>query len=578
MAKSCGIHIGQRRFAIVVLDGSAKKNKVVFQREGDIPPGEDPILATAQGLKEASKGVKVPGENIGLAVDSGLAAYRTLNLPFDDKAKIEDVVKFEVESQLPQWDIDEVIVDFLTLSSTPGVESNLLITAVPKDRLEARIRACERAGLEPYEAELDTTALFNAAEQVGLLGEDGAQVLVHVGDASTSVVVVDGGRLHAMRSVHSGAEPLVAAAPPPPSDDEEEDGAELPPEPEIDPAALAQRRAESASRLRRELARTLSAANTDNPVEGIFVTGLQLPELFDGPILDVEIRPFDGLPGEGDDVGECAVAYGAALRRLGGGSLKGTLRREELRYTGKFERLELPLAVLCLLLVMSLWVHLTIVNRQILWRGEGDLDRGQRGDLQIWLEASNAYMLPSAEDDYPGVLTVPPEEIAAYCQAAASGSDLDRTKMQELRNIERLLTIELDEVNRELGRTSEVEHPQSALEALTTVLELVNGMGDEIGRVGLRQLASNTAQTKAGSEAYVQVKMDMDFFAEADLAATRHYNNFANALEDQPWCRKFERKQTKVLDGGGGIYVDGLTIEVDTTRIERDDDEQEQGQ
>ena len=577
MSKSCGIHIGQRRFAVVVLDGSAKKHKVILQEEGEIPLGEDPILGTAAALKAVAKKVKVPGENVGLAVDSGLAAYRTLSLPFDDKSKIEDVVKFEVESQLPQWDIDDVIVDFLTLSSTPGVESNLLITAVPKDRLEARIRACERAGLEPFEAELDTSALFNAAAQSGLLHEEGAQVLVHVGETTTSVVVADGGRLQAMRSIHTGAEPLSLPADEP-EDFGDEDGDEFedeaPAAPRVDEAELARRRAAGAERLRRELARTVSAANTENPIEGIFVTGLQLPELFSGPILEVPVEPFTALPGEDetDGVGECAVAYGAALRRLGGGVLRGTLRREELRYTGKFERLELPLAVLGLLVLMSLWVQLTILDQKIGWRGEGDpLDERRHGDMQLWLVGSNLFML--GDEDRAGRLAPPPDGIANYAKRAQRGEDTDRTKMEELKEIQRLLMIEVDNAKRELGVKSSVEQPQSALEAMTMVLTVIEGMGDDIGRVAIRQISSDTALARGGKEDFVTVKLDMDFFAENDIVATRNFEKMRGALNAEPWVREFKEEPSKPFEqetGATGVYLDNLTIEVDTTKIPDD--------
>ena len=107
------------------------------------------------------------GEGIALAVDSGLAAFRNLTLPFDDRSKIEDVIKFEIESDLPQWDIDDVIVDFLVTDSKPGVQSDLLVTAVPKTHLGPKLEACNRAGLEASEAELDGAALFDVALQTG---------------------------------------------------------------------------------------------------------------------------------------------------------------------------------------------------------------------------------------------------------------------------------------------------------------------------------------------------------------------------------------------------------------------------
>jgi hypothetical protein len=586
MARSCGIYIGRQRWAVVVLDGSAKKHKVVLQDAGTIPPGDDPIQTTARELREVAKRVKVPSDAIGLAVDSGLAAYRVITLPFDDASKIEDVIKFEVESDLPQWDIDSVIVDFLPLSNTPGVESTLLVTAVPKDGLEARIKACERAGLEPYEAELDTTALFNAAHAAGMLTPDGAQILVHVGDATTSVVIVDGGHLNGMRSIHTGATPLQPAGPEAstegadavPEDVAEGAEGQAPERAELTPEQIDRFRAASAVRIRRELARTLSGLSLEHPIQGIFATGILVPELFEGPVLDVPVQPFPGFPGEGDDIGENGVAYGAALRMIGGGVLKGTLRREELRFTGKFERLELPLAVLGMLLLTSLWVMFIVIDKQIAWRGEGRLpsgpdDRGEPGDMQIWLTASNGFMLPDPDKDYKGRLTDPPQKVEEYARRAQAGEIEGVSKMRQLQQIETLLDVEIGRVRRELGQSSDVQElqPQSAFEALTTVLNLMDDKKDEIGRVGIRGVDADTQGGRASADPYVVVKLDVDFFADSDVEASEHYNALQSACEAEPWCRAFERKKNTPLDGNKGIYVDGMTIQVDTRKIPKKD-------
>ena len=121
MARSCGIHIDQRRFHVVALDGGSKKHKVLAACSGEIPFDEDPVQAVSSALREIVKSEKLNPDSVGLAVDSGMASFRTLTVPFDDRSKIEDIIKYEVESDLPQWDIDDVIVDFLVLDSTPGV-------------------------------------------------------------------------------------------------------------------------------------------------------------------------------------------------------------------------------------------------------------------------------------------------------------------------------------------------------------------------------------------------------------------------------------------------------------------------
>ena len=88
----------------------------------------------------------VPLDNVSVAVDSGLAAFRSLRLPFTDDAKIEEVLKFEIESELPQWSIDDVIVDFL-VQQRDEKGSELLVTAVRKDDLRGVLDVCARRRL-----------------------------------------------------------------------------------------------------------------------------------------------------------------------------------------------------------------------------------------------------------------------------------------------------------------------------------------------------------------------------------------------------------------------------------------------
>ncbi len=273
MPSACGIHIDQRCFRDVALEGSAKKHKVVAHLVGETPPDADPADYVARELRRFAKEHNLSGDNVGLAVDSGIAAFRTLTLPFDDRDKIEEVLKFEVEGALPQWNIDEVIVDFIVTDSKPGVESSLLVTALPKERLALQLSACESAGLDPAGAELDGTALFNAAFQAGLVDADSAQLLVNIGDATTTVVVADGARLRSLRAIRVGTR-----APVPAASAEGEEAAEQPAPPaEAEPEELARRLEQSVQRIRRELARTVSGARTTHPIEAVYVFGNELP-------------------------------------------------------------------------------------------------------------------------------------------------------------------------------------------------------------------------------------------------------------------------------------------------------------
>jgi Tfp pilus assembly PilM family ATPase len=569
MAQTIGIHLEERRFHLVALEGSPKKHKLSASLSGELPLGEEAGQALGEALRAAAKKHKLRADSVTLAIDSSQAAFRTLTLPFDDRSKIEEVLKFEIESDLPQWDIDQVVADFLVLSSKPGVESTLLVTAVPKEHLARALAPLEKAGLEALEAELEGSALFDAALEAGVLKEDAGTVLVHVGDGSTTVVVADGRRLASMRAIRAGAQPARARAEGPPEsaeapESERESVAEAVPLSVQESGLAARRLEESAQRIRRELARTLSGVRTASEIQTIYLCGQPLPGLSGETLDGISLQPLAIVPGAGERAKELVVAYGAALHGLGAGSLRPRLRREELRFTGKFERVELPLAVLTLLVFTLLFVKFIVYEKQIEWRDEGDLAQGHPGDMQLWLEASNQRMLPDPKNPQAVRLPDPPADILRYAELAASGGDAARTKFEELQRIRALLKDHIRRLQRDLGQVSEIKQPQSALEATTLVMGLLEGLPDV--RFGVRSYDAAYQHGQAGRDDYVQIKMDLDFFGADSVEATSHYNDVETAFESQPWCVDFEGKTSKVLPDDKGIYVDGLTILVNVDK------------
>lgn len=559
MSQSIGIHLGERRFHVVALEGGLKKHKLVCALAGEIPTGAEAAQAVSERLRELVKQHKLKADSVYLAIDAGVAAFRNLTLPFDDREKIEEVLKYEVESDLPQYDIEQVVVDFLVLSTKPGVESNLLITAVPKERLRGALAICEKGGLEALDAELEGTALFDAAFESGVLVEDAGAVLIHVGDTSTTVAVADGRRLASLRAIRAGSNARVAEASGEPAEGEEAPAA---PAPE-DPA----RQAAAAKRIRRELVRTLSGASTANEIKSVYVCGQVPAGLIGDTLLDVPVQALPLPFGEVENPGLFVVAYGAALRGFEGGTLRPSLRREELRFSGKFERLELPLAVFSLLLFTLLFVRFIVLEKQLQWRDEGNLaaDPPFKGDLQIWLERNNERLFPDPKDPRPVRLTNPPEALAKFAAAAEAGLIEDKTKFQEIQEIRRLQKLEIYNLERELGQVSEIKQPQSALTGATLVMKVVASLGQN-ARIGIRRFESRFQSGTANRGDHVIVTLDLDFFGANSLEATRTYNQLESQFRGQAWCQEFEGKSSKPLDGDKGIQVDGIGIQVNVDK------------
>ena len=293
-------------------------------------------------------------------------------------------------------------------------------------------------------------------------------------------------------------------------------------------------------------------------------------ETIDGvPILPLEdILPSDAAL-EGVDRGLLVGAYGAALRQLGGGVLTPRLRREGLAYAGKFERVELPLAVLMLLVVTLLSVQILLKQKQIGYRGAGAdtvEEQAQWGDLQRWLYMSNSRMLDDLKSGSQGRLSFdPPKDLVDYAKRAQTGLVEDRGKYDQLLRIRGLLDSNINRIEREMGVVGEIKQPMSALHGMVLVLDRLESLGDDVGLFSIRRAVADTADAKGGgrSAEHVVVTLDMTFFADDSLEATEHYTNFVDDVESQPWSIDFERRPSSPLEGGKGLSVDGMRIQID---------------
>jgi len=579
MARSCGIRIGPRRYEIVVLDGSPKKHQISAYYSGEFPT--DPENAEAEfaaALRKTAKEHHIPHENVGLVIDSGHGAFRRIQLPFSDQSKIEQVLKYEVEAFLPQWSIDDVVVDFLPISEgEQGTE--LLVSAVPKSELGRLLRIAERAGIEPLDVELETTALVNAASTAEIFVDESSQLLVHVGDLSTSVVVVESGQVREMRVIHIGA--LSQDAKKKPVEDEDSPGSESaekssaevveddPAERELvflenpeepDPAQTSRRLDQAVRRIRRELGRTISGGRTTHPVDAIYVCGMDLPGLIGSDVQGVPIYLLDCFDEDGgqpaDGYGGLVVAYGAAIRQLGGGVVVASLRREELRYTGAFERIEFPLAVACLLLTTLLGVICILQVKQTQWQRDGGL---------FWLKSSNNYMVDDLAKGRVGLLNPAPKELSDYAELIDSETgDPDRTPVESLQFIRDDLAARVLGLRRTLGQDADVSKPQSAFVATMLVLDVLNSTAG--ARPSLRRVRSVYQKGKRGNTDSVVVYLDITFFAENSLRGTEDYEAFARGLQAEPWFVEIDKKKSVPLEGDVGISLTNVPVTVDVAK------------
>ena len=577
MARTCGIRIGTRRVELLVLDGSAKKPKLVGYGWDPIAVDEDgaPDLdGVGDQLKDLGKGIadKVSSDETQLVIDSGAAVYRHLSLPFADKPKIEEVLKFEVESKIPQWDIDETLCDFHVVSGTP-VESHLLVTAVPKSVLSERLEAARSAGLEPIDAELDASALFTAAEFAEVLTPEASQLLVYLGDGSATLVIVSNGALVGTRAFHFEPEAVttkVATA----AAGEGEDAFER----DDDEDLLGQRAARRkvhVTRLRREIARTLNSVSSEHEFDAIWLCGSGIDELSSEPIGGVEVQVLDPLAEvagaeEIEDRASAVVAFGAALRRMGfESSVLPHLRREELAFAGTFERLELPLGVLGLVLFALLGFQV-ITSLDAIGKEQSKLDH--------WAKEMQRFMV--GEDPKKGkigtaALTRPPEELLDYVLriAPSDEGDPNKTRMEEFTRVGSLITAKITDLETRLGAAEDASYPQSALWAATLALNVLEELDrdDRIARFAVRGIDAQYQQGNTRRPDMCEVTIDLTIWGETPVQSSQSYDTLISTLRSRDWLVEDEdiREPSRTTgQDGTSLILDGLRFFVDPSQAE----------
>ena len=312
----------------------------------------------------------------------------------------------------------------------------------------------------------------------------------------------------------------------------------------------------------------MSGARTAQELESVQVCGRDLPGLVGSELMGLPVARM-AVGGDDARVG-FEVAYGVALRQLGGGFLSPSLRREELRYTGAFERLELPLAVAALLLVTLVGVW------NIFLAKETNL---MRQSLKYWWESSNNFMLTNLQAGVKGNLEFPPEALQKYVANVAAatkddpggafGNELSR--YDSLSRVRSLIESEIREMRKQLGRDTELKHPQSALKGMSLVLELFSANADNLGRFSIRSVDSRTQRSNQRTPEHVKVKMDIAFIANTPLEATENYERLVAAFNAQPWALSFVSRTNTPLDDSRGIFLQGIEFDVDVSKAAGDE-------
>lgn len=209
--KIIGLDIGSYSIKAAKLEGSfrgfeleAFYEKPLLRDSG--PPPEEVITST---LRELVSEWEMDGYTFITSLPGNQVSTRIISLPFTEQKKIDQVVGFEVEGDLP-FSLEELVVDYHILHKKEN-ESRILVAAVEKELFKSFLGVLAAAGIDPRIVDIDSLALFNLYQIVSGGENEKCLSLIDLGAAKTSICIFSGGQVFFIRTIPLAGDAITRA-------------------------------------------------------------------------------------------------------------------------------------------------------------------------------------------------------------------------------------------------------------------------------------------------------------------------------------------------------------------------------
>lgn len=587
MATSLGIHLQSHGFDYVLLDGSAKRYSVK-KSGGAVFRPEDLQSSKKLGklINDTVKGGKV--DQVVVTLPASGVVMRELSLPFSDREKVMQVLKFEIESELYHLSFEDVIADFIELNDGRATPT-LLVSVLEKDRVSSTLDTMGGADWDPPVVTLSHGSLYTALQALPREPSEDAQLetYLQIGSESSLLLVLNpDGSLRATRALPMGwreltrglniAEAEAEIVPPQSEDVPEEEGTT---ETEDESATAKSEDGEDAAdaeveedenlalggdaslpfgigfetalelasptqmqefltRLASEVRRGLIAMGSS--AGPIYLLGAEIPgmEAHLEARLGRDVAPLS-LGIDGSDGGEPdAVALGAAMRGVGVDTAAMNFRQEEFRYARGLERVEGPLTLALVGLIMFFAFDMAI-NFKI--------------TQQIQKDAETIYTRANAKVE---ALNTEVRDNEEYPDDWIIKNNFAGTNIDEEQRIN-LLSRRVNEAKVQLDALmgeADLEMPHSCLEAWRLLMDFLDQeMADYDGRWMIESLEFTSMNASSREEAHVKAQFGITLFSDGSPNYIGRFDRLVANLSSQDWAiGSAELPSTEDVEVGGG--------------------------
>jgi type IV pilus assembly protein PilM len=174
----------------------------------ELPNEEAHHSQIATALREMMDELRVKHGRANYAIAAQSAFARFVKLPLVEQEKIERVIGFEAQQNVP-FPLDEVVWDYQLVGGGPDKLVEVVIVAVKAEYLETINAAVEESGLRADKIGLATMGLYNAF-RYNYTNIPGCSLLVDIGARTTNVLFIEPGKIFS-RSVPIGGSSITAA-------------------------------------------------------------------------------------------------------------------------------------------------------------------------------------------------------------------------------------------------------------------------------------------------------------------------------------------------------------------------------
>ena len=144
----CGIDVGAFSIKFVVFDVGFRQNVFRGAFEEPVADGPAPLVTRQMEALRAGLGRGVSSDAmLYVAMPGDQLSIRTLELPFGDPRKVDQVIGFELEGQIVHA-LDEVVFDHVTVRAAEAGSSVLAVAARQTD-VAAYLETLKSVGVDP---------------------------------------------------------------------------------------------------------------------------------------------------------------------------------------------------------------------------------------------------------------------------------------------------------------------------------------------------------------------------------------------------------------------------------------------